>query len=62
MDERPDIASGGERGDPERAATTSLPPLFLREERTRGGTQRTLIRKRGAERSAQRVGLEAGGA
>lgn len=55
MEERPDKASGGERGDPKRATTTSLPPLCLRVERTRGDTQRTLIRKGGAERSPQRV-------
>lgn len=27
MDERPEQASGGERGDPKRATTTSMPPL-----------------------------------
>ena len=59
MDERPAPASGGERGDPKRATTTSMPPLCLREERARGDTQRPLIRKGGAERSPQRVGLGA---
>lgn len=43
----------------EARATRQVAPRLWRVERTRGGTQRTLIRKAGAKRRPQRVGSRA---